>query len=169
MNKYKLINNKTKEEHICSKVVIDGFEYYVSDTYINQLKPDDKYYTIVENPRRVVQYSKHIQNNFSQVVICSNNPDLSIPQIIDEVEKLADDIIGLQLGRSILVDGFIQGFNKSKELYPFSIEDIANLIQWLAISENFSLCSSVSTDTAKYFLNDWQEQKIQTIYYEKIN
>lgn len=28
--KYKLINNKNKEEHLCDKVAVDGFEYYVS-------------------------------------------------------------------------------------------------------------------------------------------
>ena len=30
--KYKLINNKTKEETICSLVTIDVFEYYVENT-----------------------------------------------------------------------------------------------------------------------------------------
>ena len=29
--KYKLINQKTKEEHLCDKVTIDGFDYYASD------------------------------------------------------------------------------------------------------------------------------------------
>jgi hypothetical protein len=33
--KYKLINNKTKEEHLCEKVTIDGFDYYVSNEKIN--------------------------------------------------------------------------------------------------------------------------------------
>lgn len=31
MNKYKLINLNTKEEQLCDKVTIDGFEYYLSD------------------------------------------------------------------------------------------------------------------------------------------
>lgn len=31
MKKYKLINNQTKEEYLCDKVTIDGFDYYVSD------------------------------------------------------------------------------------------------------------------------------------------
>lgn len=30
-NIYKLINIKTKEEHLCDKVTIKGFDYYVSD------------------------------------------------------------------------------------------------------------------------------------------
>ena len=29
--KYKLINSKTNEEHLCDKISIDGFDYYVSD------------------------------------------------------------------------------------------------------------------------------------------
>lgn len=35
MNKYKLINLNTKEEHFCDKITIDGFNYYVSDDKIN--------------------------------------------------------------------------------------------------------------------------------------
>ena len=31
MREYKLINTKTNEEHLCEKVTIDGFDYYVSD------------------------------------------------------------------------------------------------------------------------------------------
>lgn len=29
--KYKLINKTTSEEHLCDKVTIDGFDYYLSD------------------------------------------------------------------------------------------------------------------------------------------
>ncbi len=29
--KYKLINKTTQEEHLCSKVVIDGFDYYMKE------------------------------------------------------------------------------------------------------------------------------------------
>ena len=36
MKKFKLINNKTKEETVCSLVTIDGFEYYVDDNEIIQ-------------------------------------------------------------------------------------------------------------------------------------
>jgi len=33
--KYKLINKQTGEEHLCNKVTIDGFNYYVSDEKVN--------------------------------------------------------------------------------------------------------------------------------------
>jgi len=33
--KYKLINLKTKKEHLCDKVTIDGFDYYVNGEEIN--------------------------------------------------------------------------------------------------------------------------------------
>lgn len=33
--KYKLINNQTKEEHVCEKITIDIYDYYVSDDIIN--------------------------------------------------------------------------------------------------------------------------------------
>lgn len=33
--KYKLINKTTGEEHLCDKVIIEGFDYYVSDEKIN--------------------------------------------------------------------------------------------------------------------------------------
>lgn len=95
--KYKLINIHTKEETLCDKVTIDGFDYYVSDNYINKLKPDDAYHTIVENPRRVVRYTKHIQDTSSVVIICTNNPNLDIPKIVPTMEdwdEIYDDYVG---------------------------------------------------------------------------
>ena len=38
---YKLINKLTGEEHICQKVTIDGFDYYVSDEKINSSNYED--------------------------------------------------------------------------------------------------------------------------------
>lgn len=37
--KYKLINTITKEEHLCDKVTIDEFDYYVSDKVIKDVRP----------------------------------------------------------------------------------------------------------------------------------
>ena len=31
MNKYKLINPNTKEKHLCDKITINEFNYYVND------------------------------------------------------------------------------------------------------------------------------------------
>lgn|SRR5574343_294301 len=68
------------EEHLCDKVTIDGFDYYVSDTRITELSANDRYYTIVENPRRIVRYSKHIQSK-DAVIIATNNPNIDIPKV----------------------------------------------------------------------------------------
>ena len=125
--KYKLINTKTGEQHICDKVIIDGFDYYVSDTKIFELKPDDKYATIVENRRRIVFYTKHIQSK-DNVVIATNNPNIDIPKVIDKVEELGEDETNTRILKhktpsqvaKQYFDGFIIGYNKSQETHPIS-------------------------------------------------
>ena len=155
MIKYKLINIKTKEEHLCDKITIDGFDYYVSDEKIKELAPDDRYATIVENPRRIVFYTKHVQSK-DVVVIATNNPNIDIFKVVDEVEELAlkttlhpkvlfEELKKCSQNDALLIDefgeynivryrettGFILGYNKSQETHPFSEEDMVLFGDWL--------------------------------------
>lgn len=156
--KYKLIS-KTLEETICSKVVVDRFDYYVSDDYINKLSPDDKYHTIVENPRRIVQYSKHIQDTFSKVVICSNNPNIDLLQVIDKVEELAE-LYYKQITLSQRT-AFRFGYSKSQETHSFSEEDMLDFGLFCA---NFTF-SNEKDKTRKELLNIWKSQQPKILYY----
>jgi hypothetical protein len=178
MQKFKLINNKTKEEAICGKVTIDGFDYYVSDTYVKKLNPDDKYNTIVENPRRIVQYSKHIQDTTSIVIIATNNPNFDIPKVVDEIEELKskwyytqeeDRSEAFVFQYSGVIDdaleaGIILGYDKAKETYKYTEEDLISFAYFYFIEEfNSTMQSSKSTEK---LLSMWKEQQITTIFYE---
>lgn len=178
MSKYKLINNRTKEEHLCDKVTIDGFEYYESSDKIKELKPDDRYATIVENPRRIVFYSKHIQDTFSKVIICTNNPNIDIPKVIDEVEKLADEFCDryfTEKGKLISI-AYKSGYNESQETHPFSLDDVKEIINlareqyWDVDNRGFSSNTegdwSFKYSTEDEIIQKYQETKVLTIFYE---
>ena len=86
---YKLKNIKTKEEHLCDKVIIDGFDYYVSD---------EKYAVgencIGEDEGGLRIHKCVILNNCLAIgckkVIATNNPNIDIPKVVNEVEKIED-------------------------------------------------------------------------------
>ena len=161
--KYKLISRKTNQETICDKVTIDGFEYYVSDTKIAELKPSDRYATIVENRRRIVFYTKHIQSK-DNVVIATNNPNIDIPKVVDEVERLAKqehsynhksvNEISFRLGVEV-------GYNKSQETHSFSEEDMIEFAVFYQKHQGRSL-----EYWGKNLFKIWKEQQPKTIYYE---
>jgi hypothetical protein len=174
--KYKLINKQTNEEHVCSKVTIDGFDYYVSDNHINKLKPDDAYHTIVENPRRVVRYTKHIQDTTSGVIICTNNPNINILKVVDEVEELAEKAWGNSLATKGHRIGFKYGYSKSQETHPFSLNDVKEIINlareqyWDVDNRGFSSNAegdwSFKYSTEDEIIQKYQETKVLKIFYE---
>ena len=66
MNKYKLINKQTGEEHLCDKVVIDGWDYYVSDELPqknDKILCDERNH-ITENPKYKIRTCKSIVNDW---------------------------------------------------------------------------------------------------------
>lgn len=107
--KYKLINKTTGEETLCDKVTIDGFDYYVSD----EIPKEDDVATIPSYASLVIvgsiddmPYSeshRHWQGLFCNTcfdveavskfkkVIATNNPNIDIPKVVDEVERLAEN------------------------------------------------------------------------------
>ena len=160
MNKYKLINLNTKEEHLCDKTTIDGFNYYVSDIKITELKPDDRYATIVENRRRIVFYTKHIQSK-DNVIIATNNLNIDIPKIINKIDltklcyydrrnpdffikeeydydKEEVEATGNFAKKDCTCDNCFYGRSqlteqliKSQETHPFSEEDMIGFAEWI--------------------------------------
>jgi hypothetical protein len=97
--KYKLINSKTKEEHLCDKVTIDGFDYYVSE---EEIKVGD-WYTWDGNKNSAPSLCTDNYNETSILeskeftkffkVITTNNPNIDIPKIVDEILKLSSHYI----------------------------------------------------------------------------
>jgi hypothetical protein len=129
--KYKLIHQETKKETICEKVVTgDGFEYYVSnqDRSLNDFVllnnkpisklPDYNGYHVIQLIDETLLDSANALN--CPKVIATNNPNIDIPKVVDEVEKFADEATPLRLGKLI----FKQGYSKSQETHPFTAEDM---------------------------------------------
>lgn len=161
--KYRLINQKTGEEHFCQKIVIDEFDYYVGDEKINSSNYKDFNFWFY-NP-----YIKELQINCNpnscHKVIATNNPNIDIPKVVDKVEKLAWDIIN---NNSSLIEGreqvvaftaFYEGYNKSQETHPFSEEDMIEFAIWRSITVIDEPL------TPKGELQLWKEQKPKIIYY----
>ena len=164
---YKLINKLTGEEHICQKMVVDGWDYYVSDE-----KP------IPCNPANVCM--AHITKLCDKCgkyqgrkVIATNNPNIDIPKVVDEVEELAEKFIGCKyedvedIIDQIGYDSFKRGYNKSQETHPFSEEDMINLIEWMQKpAVQIGIIDSDTILTDKQILQLWREQKHKALYYE---
>lgn len=161
--KYKLINNKTKEEHLCDKVTIDGFDYYVSDKqpFLDCFICDvlDKRIWKVTNQHSLHAYFKQNCENWG-VIIVTNNPNIDIPKVVDEVEELANDyaIIDDKHEKYKCKTDFKVGYNKSQETHPFSEED---MIEFAKFAKSYRSSSNVSIA-----FKVWKEQQPKTVYYE---
>ena len=165
MQTYRLINNKTKEETICSLVTIDGFDYYVEDrepTASHALL--DNCYYIFDNKLYKRKYSHHVD---CKLVLCTNNPNIDIPKVIDEVDNIIKnafydkkgDFKRSTIGADDWINGLKLGYNKAKETYQFTEEDIFGLKDLL---QNTSpLMFEVVT---RNYIRNLKETK--TIYYE---
>lgn len=176
--KYKLINQVTKEEHLCDKITIDGFDYYVSDEIIKDVRP---YYGKwqVEEGTILNKFPTYLTDLSScRLIIATNNPNIDIPKVVDVVERLSN-ILFEDHSKNIMSPQFetrkmfILGYNKSQETHPFSEEDMIEFGDWL--NKNASRNNAGSwgyfinpfyTKTTKELFEIWKEQRIKTLYYK---
>lgn len=148
--KYKLINITTKVETICDKVVIDDFDYYVVDKTLTE-----------EDFRGNTSYLSITQKR----IIATNNPNndlpnIVIPKVVDEATTFANEIYagqgdyyesGIQVGR-------IEGYNKAKETYKFTEQD---MIEFTNYAKSYK-----SSSIVKKAFEIWKSQQPITIYFE---
>lgn len=194
MKKFNLINLKTKEQHICKKVVVDGFDYYVSDedTPVGSL-----YYSVATNTIHTMGMETKDNESFDLSirklhfkVITTNNPNIDLPQIVDEVEMLAKKDANLvwcdkstpeneQREFNGHVTGFIEGYNKSQETHPNSDEDMIDFAIWLndTVFATYQVAGkyvgmwhihypNFTYITSNELIELFKEQQIKTVYYE---
>lgn len=173
--KYKLINNKTKEETICSLVTIDEFDYYVND---NEIIQKDFYIDFRSDGNKLEQFKTKedwvlVGICDSKKVITTNNPNIDIPKIINEFENLAEQDAdkceyykhpNSDNGYYDHVEGFKAGYNKAKETYHFTVQDMLDFGKYCI---NNQLCKEEN----RYYqywelLQIFKEQQIKTIFYE---
>ena len=172
--KYKLINKTTGEEHICEKVTIDGFDYYVSDekrnindfVLLDNIIKELPGYYIIQLLDETLLSSADALN--CKKVIATNNPNIDIPKVVDEVDVLTNTMINLYLEkikdltkRFFWKAGFKCGYNKSQETHPNSDSDTAEFADWCETNYD-----DLKPYTTKELLQLWKEQKTKTLYYE---
>ena len=178
MSKYRLINLQTKEEHLCDKVTIDGFDYYLSDEHV---KENDGFigYRLSDN-KPYIGIASHIKESKKQKgkIIACNNPNIDIPKVVVAAVRLAEEhcerwgferILGS--GSSTLAhDSFVFGYNKSQETHPFSEEDMIEFLDWVIFYYPNQWKSVRSNNkgfyTTKELLQFWKEQRPKIVYYE---
>lgn len=87
--KYKLVNRKTEKEIVCSKVVVDGFDYYVVNgepiryAYIKHKNEILKVKGIGEESGEVFHKKGFNFAKECQRIIATNNPKYdTIPQVV---------------------------------------------------------------------------------------
>lgn len=168
MQKYKLINKTTGEEHLCNKVTIGGFDYYVSDIDVILDGSSPFVYTKKDGIYKfeVIKAILDI-SDYPKIIIATNNPNIDCPQVVDEVEKIGSVAIqnSKKFSNSSKTDytiGFIHGYNKSQETHSFSEEDIKSFGKFCADYE-YRIYGS---KTQEQLLEIWKEQRVEVIYYD---
>lgn len=194
--KYKLINIETKEEHLCDKVTIDGFDYYVSDKYarIGNFITDGKViekvtyfdtftleYSIKPNGRTPM-CQKRPSLKWGNI-LATNNPNIDISKVVDEVEKLCkfnvEKIYSKYIPKDLLDDYIVLyklGYNKSQETHSSSEEDMIEFAEFVSKypDKNRNYLGQMLHAKSKYdgaertidLLQLWKEQQPKTVYYE---
>ncbi len=172
--KYILINKATKEEHICDKVTVGAFDYYIRN---EEIKIGDSGW-LLENGRikSVCEFdcSKGLNGirSTDKKIIAANDPFTEIPQIIDDVEKLAEKVYTKKnTSYKVRRSSFITGYNKSQETHPFSEEDMIAFCGYASTTGDVcrpredSPTGSRKFQTMKEVLDTWREKQTKTIYY----
>ena len=175
MTKYKLINIETKEEHLCDKVTIDGFDYYVSEKEmeiengedcfeLHEEYESDKPRFIDSNNHKMSWWLRKLNMSYRQnspksfefhrifngsckKIIATTNPNINIPKVVDEVFKLSFDyfVSRDKIDEQSMYD-FKEGYNKSQETHPFSEEDMIDFDKWKTENYIFHNLSYITKD-----------------------
>lgn len=151
--KYKLINKQTGEEHICEKVVIDGWDYYVSDEKGQVGDIVVEKYVDGTIGLEQIDTLNDIDLLLQKKVIATNNPDIDIPKVVELLDYETNKYSEITEEPQRII-GFALGYNKHQETHPFSEEDVIDFATFRNggdVREEFNL---------------WKEQRTKTLYYE---
>lgn len=164
--KYLLKQNKEDKGIFCDKVTIDGFHYYVSDGNIG-----NEYYYHINLKQILHRNNSHIDYLASKKAIATNNPNIDIPKVVDEVERLFPTNRKGDMwmpNRNEINNQYRQeGYNKSQETHPFSEEDMVAFAEYKEnIMHNDLIPIELISKTTKELLQIWGEQHPIVIYYQ---
>lgn len=174
---YKLINILNNKETNCSKIVIDGFDYYVSEEVVtggtfeslsfkntsrgcfrNDCfvldKKDNKIYPINFEHEYCI-LDRHL------LVVATSNHKIDLPKVVDEAELLAE----IEVYKENVIPtsnvygkftGFIQGFCKAKENYVWTNEDM----------RSFKVFCDNYPQSTEDLLELWKSKQPVKLYYK---
>lgn len=167
MKKYKLINRQTKEEYLCEKVVIDGFDYYITDT---TPKAGEYKYSLTSKTLEVQDEGFTYESDYK--VIATNNPNIDIPKVVDEVEELVKQLYTpVKLHQHSYDSGVRFGYNHSQSTHPNSDEDVKDYLDFVEDNYYYHSYTWYNTDTNEPITKEklfeaWKDKKVQTIYFK---
>ena len=178
--KYLLKQNKEDKGILCDKVTIEGFDYYVCNAVCY---PNDAVHSNVTNT--IVRFTdpRHFSEGAYKKVIATNNPNVNIPQIIDEVERLAENhwrnqyIMALdESTKPYIIEDFKIGYNESQETHSFNEKNMIEFAEFVAKypDKNKNYKGEMLHAQSKYdgaektidLLQLWKEQQYKIVYYE---
>lgn len=161
---YRLINRTTNEETICTKVCIEGFDYYVDNTKggfegLNYNYASNK---LDKLPHSYKDYS--FESKYCKKVIATNNPSFDVGQIIDELDYLIFRLNTPKNCDQFCYDkGFKEGYNTHAETHTLSDDEVVEFAGYFG--KYYANIHNPVIDT-KEILQLFKEQQIKTIYYE---
>lgn len=183
--KYKLIHvNKQDTEHLCDKITIDGFDYYLGDimTTTSWMFYGNRY-----NLKELHQYEIGIDNleflkeQGIKSVIATTNPNINIPYVISNVGRAWEEVANSYTHKNLGVNphAFRLGYHKSQQTHPFTEEDMIEFDDWKNENYKYHNYLYVKKDdyysvpelnlvkhyTTKELLRLWKEQQPKVIYY----
>ena len=183
--KYLLKQNKENKGILCDKITIDGFDYYVSDEapkykdyYTCYVTKNLMWQTIAQRLNPSEDYN--IYKNYKKV-IATNNPNIDIPKVINEAERLSKlHQKGNYDWQEEKRKSFIIGYNKSQKIHPFSENDMIEFAEFKNKNYKYHNDFYVKKDdyysvaelnlvkhyATKELLQLWKEQKPKIVYYE---
>jgi len=168
MKKFKLIHAQTKEEHICSKVSIDGDDYYVSES--ENISVND----FVTDGYKTWRWEDNSSLLGRKLVIASNNPEFVIGKIVDESEKaahikynsIADGTKFQEEAKLFWIGGFQYGCENLKQSHPFSEQDMIDFSWWL-VKNIGKFSDDIQAHYNREYFKIWKENhKLTILYYE---
>ena len=157
--KYKLINRATNEAHICDKVTISGLDYYVSDEKPINGEP----YYVDNSLGERIETAETKPSGIIKRIICSNNQNIDIPKVINEVDYLYKNHKQTFIWEPATegVFHFKAGYNKSQETNPNSDEDMRSFGKFCT-EYDYRLFGRKSYEELLLF---WKSQQPKVIYY----
>lgn len=163
--KYKLINYTTKEETICDKVTIDGFDYYVS-----AVQATEGFYGYINfQGGDIKKIGKYFADDWKKV-IATSNPNIDIPKVVDifiiieQWAKSKEKLVYQYWDKP----SFIEGYNKSQETHSFTEQDVKNFAIFFEDYKEVLKAEGweiIEAPIERVF-EKWKEQQPKTVYYK---